>query len=38
MDYHKIESNTNTCTNIDNVKVPDTEKVEKAEILSKNKL
>ena len=38
MEYHKIESNTNTCTNIDNVKVPDAEKVEKAESLSKNKL
>lgn len=36
--YYNIVSNTNTCSNMDNVKVPDTEKVEKAEKLSKNKL
>jgi hypothetical protein len=38
MNYYNIVSNTNTCSNIENVKVPDTEKVEKAEKLSKNKL
>ncbi len=38
MDYYNIISNTNTCSNIDNVRVPDTDNIDKVEKLSKNKL